>query len=139
MPTLEGQAVLHDIQATEHEDFYRVVVEFAGESDQETTGELGWFIGWTESLASQGKGAPIALDKKTVLELNIEGTTAPVTPELETLYYSGPQEFSVGEITVVDDGTFESLTHIGIGMDAERPFQVRQLGNPLRLIVDIQK
>lgn len=125
--------VFHAMRVAEHEGFYRVVLEFSG------TGEPGWNMSWSDQPVEQGRGLPLDITGAAFLDLRITGTTMPVTEEQTEQYYSGPASLTVGPINVVEDGTFEDQTHVVIGMDDVRDFQVGTLEDPARVVIDVKK
>ena len=125
--------VFHAMRVAEHEGFYRVVLEFAG------TGQPGWDLSWSDQPVEQGRGLPLDVQGITFLDLRITGTTMPVMEGQPEQYYSGPPSVTVGPINVVEDGTFEDQTHVVIGMDDVRDFQIGTLEDPARVVVDVKK
>lgn len=125
--------VFHALRVAEHEGFYRVVVEFAG------TGEPGWSMSWSDRPVEQGRGLPLDIEGTAFLDLRITGTTMPTAEGQAEQYYSGPSSLQVGPVDVVEDGTFEDQTHIAIGLDDVRDFQVGTLSDPARVVIDIRK
>lgn len=139
--------VFHDIRVGEHPDFYRVVVDFKELDGTPLTAEQSpqdrqpWVIyaRWTQAPVGQGSGLPLDVAGQTFLDLNISKTSMPASPEVSALYYSGPDRLSLGPLEVDVDHTFESNTHIVIGMDTERDIQMGYLLDPTRLVVDVRK
>ncbi len=129
----EAPMVFHDLRVGEHEDFYRVVVEFSGE------GVPGYFQSWTDTPVEQGRGRPLPVTGAEFLDLAITGTAMPSSDELNAGYYAGERNLELGPLDVREDGTFEDTTHIVIGMDYARKFQIGFLKNPTRMVIDIQK
>ena len=120
---------LTGIRAATHEGFTRVVLEFSGEG---TPGV--WRAAWTDEAVEQGRGLPIDVEGKAVLDLVIDGTpmTATETP------YPGGTHTRVSDLDVVSDGTFEDNTHVVIGSPTTRQFQIGFLSNPVRMVIDIR-
>ena len=131
--TEEGGLVFTDMRVAEHPDFYRVVIELQGAN------EPGWFMSWSDKPVEQGRGLPLNVTGVSYLDLRITGTTMPVLEGQQAIYYGGPNSLTAGPINVVEDGTFEDQTHIVIGMDEVRDFQVGTLTNPTRVVIDIKK
>lgn len=69
----------------------------------------------------------------------VNGTSMPIGAELAGLEYTGPDTLAIGPLEVREDGTFEDTTHIVIGMDRAREFQVGFLDDPVRMVIDIKK
>ena len=120
---------LTGIRAATHEDFTRVVLEFSGKG---TPGV--WRAAWTDEAVEQGRGLPIDVEGKAVLDLVIDGTpmTATETP------YPGGTHTRVSDLDVVSDGTFEDNPHVVIGAPTSRQFQIGFLSDPVRMVIDIR-
>lgn len=129
----EAPMVFHDLRLGDHESFYRVVVEFSGE------GVPGYFQTWTDTPVEQGRGRPLPVAGDAFLDLAITGTAMPSSDELNAEYYAGERNLQLGPLDVREDGTFEDTTHIVIGMDQARKFQIGFLDNPTRMVIDIHK
>lgn len=129
----EAPMVFHDLRIGEHEGFYRVVVEFTGE------GVPGYFQSWADTPVEQGRGRALPVEGSSFLDLAITGTVMPSTEGLAADYYGGEHNLRLGPLDVREDGTFEDTTHIVIGMDRPRLFQIGVLKEPTRLVIDIQK
>ncbi|WP_225872128.1 AMIN-like domain-containing (lipo)protein [Scrofimicrobium canadense] len=125
--------IFHDLRLAEHDGFYRVVVEFAGEDTP------GWFVRWVDQPVEQGRGLPLDISGKAFLDVNVTGTMMPIMEGQLEKYYSGPNSLMISPIEVVQNGTFEDQTHIAIGMDKEREFQIGLLDAPARVVIDIKK
>ncbi|WP_165215878.1 hypothetical protein [Schaalia sp. ZJ1691] len=128
-----SQLVFHDMRVGEYTSFYRVVIEFSGE------GTPGVRQSWSQQPVEQGRGRALPVAGTSWLDLNISGTSMPITPELEKQYYAGPRNVTVGPLDVREDGTFEDQTHVVIGMDSSRDFQIGFLSNPTRVVIDVKK
>lgn len=131
--TTEEGLIFHQMRVGEHATFYRVVIEFSG------SGQPGWIMSWAESPVEQARGLPLDVSGTSFLNLAITGTRMPGTDAEQGLYYSGPSNLTVGPLDVVEDGTFEDQTHIVIGMDDVRKFQVGTLTDPVRVVIDVKK
>lgn len=125
--------VFHAMRVAEHEGFYRVVLEFAG------TGAPGWNMSWSDQPVEQGRGLPLEVAGVAFLDLVVTGTAMPTAQGQQDQYYSGPASLQVGPVDVVEDGTFEDQTHVVIGLDDVRDFQIGALEDPARVVVDIRK
>ena len=126
-------AIFHDMRVGEHDTFYRVVVEFTGEAT------LGYYQSWADKPIEQGRGQELDVEGVAYLDFVLTGTSMPITDGQLEQYYQGPRNLQVGPLDVREDGTFEDSTHIVIGMDHARNFQLGFLTNPLRAVIDIQK
>ncbi|WP_022868229.1 AMIN-like domain-containing (lipo)protein [Schaalia vaccimaxillae] len=125
--------VFHDMRVGEHDGFYRVVIEFAGQ------GTPGLMQSWADKPLEQGRGRELPVQGPAWLDLVLTGTTMPVTDGLNALYYDGERQMQIGPLDVREDGTFEDTTHIVIGMDEAREFQIGFLESPARAVIDIRK
>lgn len=131
--TTDDPMVFTDLRVGEHADFYRVTVEFTG------TGSPGYFVSWSDEPREQGRGEPLEVSGEVFLDIVLSGTTMPVDEALQPRYYDGPKTLAIGPIEVIEDGTFEDTTHIAIGMDAQRDFQIGFLADPVRAVIDIKR
>ena len=120
---------LTGIRAATHEGFTRVVLEFSGEG---TPGVRR--AAWTDEAVEQGRGLPIQVEGEAVLDLIIDGTPMTAT---ENPYPSGTHT-RAADLDIVSDGTFEDNTHVVIGAQATRQFQIGFLSDPVRMVIDIR-
>lgn len=125
--------VFTDLRVGEHPSFYRVVVEFSGE------GRPGYYQSWPDTPVEQGRGQALGVAGSAFLEFMVNGTSMPIGADLAGLEYTGPDTLAIGPLEVREDGTFEDTTHIVIGMDRAREFQVGFLDDPVRMVIDIKK
>lgn len=132
--TAEGDSlVFHDLRVAEHDSFHRVVVEFAGQ------GTPGWNVTWADKPVEQGRGRELPVQGASYLDIAISGTTMPTGTGQQDLYYSGTPSLEVGPLEAYEDGTYEDITHLVIGMDKVREFQVGTLSDPVRVVIDVKK
>ncbi|MCD4556667.1 AMIN-like domain-containing (lipo)protein [Schaalia sp. lx-100] len=129
----ESSLVLHDVRVGHHEGFDRVVIEFAGE------GDTGWMLQWVTQAHEQGRGMPLPLKDPAILDVVLTNTVMPIDQAQQAQYYSGPRTFTSNGVTVAVDGTFESHTHIALGLDSQRPHQIAVLTQPTRIVIDLKK
>lgn len=132
-PTEGDSLVFHDLRVAEHDSFYRVVVEFAGQ------GTPGWNVTWADKPVEQGRGRELPVQGASYLDIAISGTTMPTGTGQQDLYYSGTPSLEVGPLEAYEDGTYEDITHLVIGMDKVREFQVGTLSDPVRVVIDVKK
>ncbi len=130
--TPSGELTVTQVRVGDHEEYDRVVVEFAGGSAE----NLGWRVEYDPDPRTQGQGAPVELPGAETVRLIIFGLTYP--PEGGTMP-SGLQPGSAqGDITgVYVDPVFEGQAQVFIGLDAQRGFSVSALDSPTRIVVDI--
>lgn len=129
----DSPMVFHDLRVGEHDTFYRIVAEFSG------NGTPGYFQAWADTPIEQGRGRRLPVEGTSFLNFMISGTSMPSTGELDALAYEGPSNLRVGPLDVREDGTFEDTTHIVIGMDSPRDFQIGFLSDPTRVVIDVKK
>lgn len=132
-PVEGSQLIFHDMRVGEHENFYRFVIEFSGE------GLPGWYVDRAAQPLEQGRGLPLKIRGATFLDVGIEGTAMPLEEEDQNVYYSGPPLLNIGPLSIIEDGTFEGRTHVVIGMDQQRVYQIGILEDPMRVVIDIRK
>ena len=134
LSTLTGDSM----RVGRHDCYERFVFEMAG-----TGGDPGWRVRYQDPLTGQGSGEPIPLRGDADLEILIGAMT--VTdfdgrPE-EWPPFTGPDDIvTTGFVALLEARMlygFEGTTQIGLGVDAQRPFRVRLLDDPPRLVVDI--
>lgn len=123
--------LLTGIRVGEHETFTRVVYDFIGE------GEPGWYTGYLDQPYQQGSGHDVDVDGEAFLKIDLTGTTYPFEHEHEGLA-TGPYPGTGVVREVVNTGTFEGHTLTYLGLEAELPYSVTVLHDPLRVVVDIQ-
>ena len=128
---VEPAPLLTGIRVGEHETFTRVVYDFIGE------GEPGWYTGYLDQPYQQGSGHDVDVAGEAFLKIDLTGTTYPFEHDHEGLA-TGPYP-GTGVVTeVVNTGTFEGHTLTYIGLEAELPYSVTVLHDPLRVVVEIQ-
>ena len=114
-----------------HENYTRVVYDMIG------NGEPGWFSGYIDQPYQDGSGFPVDVAGNAFLMINITGTTYPFEHDHEGMPVGAVP--GVGVVHEVNNtGTFEGHTLTYIGLEAELPYSVTVLHDPLRLVVDIQ-
>lgn len=128
----DAQLVLVDIRTGLHEGFDRVVLEFSG------PGDPGWVAEYTLSASRQGSGEAIELEGAVMLDVLVQGTTYPAEGEDGLSFGDIPTAGTQVIEAVFNDGTFEGLTHVVLGIDQERPFRVFAIADPPRVVIDVQ-
>lgn len=127
-----SRAIASGVRVASHDGYDRVVIDFTG------TSTPGWSTDWRTEAHSQGLGDTLNLTGTAFLDITITGTNWPSEPGEMELYYSGPSVLDVGGISVAFDGTFEANTHLVIGVDQERPYQIFTLDDPTRVVIDVK-
>ncbi len=123
-----------------HECYDRWVLEFKGRG-----GMPGWSVTPHEAstFAVDGSGEDLspALAGSASLEVRFgawyDGTA------LDRAAYDGPMRVITGGFVAIQDarivGALEGVSQVGIGLDELRPYRVRWLEDPPRLVVDVAK
>ncbi len=127
----EDGAVVTGLRVAEHDGYDRVVIDLTSD------GPVGWDARYTDNPTSQGKGDTIPVPGKVFLDVAVTRASIPITDEHYAVYYEGGTPVPASVVTAWYDSTFEGRAHVVIGMDAERPFNIFTLTNPLRVVIDI--
>lgn len=126
-----GSLTVTGMRTAEQDGYERVVLELSGDP-----GDLpGFFVGYLGGPTADPSGEPLDVDGEAFLTAFVRGVATPG---------SGPQEV-VGSVTGGDGAVqevqagsiFEGQHQFVIGLDSERPFRVRVLDGPPRVVVDI--
>jgi len=96
MPEGLGNLIPTGVRVGAHDGFTRVVIDLEGE------GEPGWFTSYTDSPAQQASGKPVEVKGNTFLNLGIEGTPWPSTPELKEKYMQPGTTPGAGVVSAVN-------------------------------------
>lgn len=130
-PAVGSQVVLTTMRTASHTGVDRVVLEFSG------TGVPGWNVEYVDEAVSQGSGEPVDVEGRSVLAVRATGTAYP-EPGAPAVPQRIPGDGDGIVTEVVNDSTFEGMTVVFVGLDAEeRPFDVMVMQSPTRLVVDI--
>ena len=133
MPARLGGLTPTGVRVGAHDGFTRVVIDLEGE------GEPGWFTAYTDDPRQQVSGHPVEVEGNSFLNLGIEGTPWPSTPELEEKYMNPGSTAGTGVVSeVVYTTTFEAQTQLIIGLRKKTPYSVTFLQEPKRLVLDFQ-
>lgn len=133
LPPGLGNLVPTGIRVAAHDSYTRVVVDLEGE------GEAGWFTTYTTQPTHQASGLPIEVQGATFLNLGIEGTPWPSTPELEQKFMDTGITPGAGVVQEINyTTTFEAQTQLIIGLKKQTPYSVTFLQGPKRLVLDFQ-
>lgn len=133
MPKSLGNFVPTGVRVGAHDGFTRVVIDMEGE------GEPGWFTSYTDSPAQQASGKPVEVQGNTFLNLGIEGTPWPSTPELKEKYMQPGTTLGAGVVSAVNyTTTFEAQTQLIIGLEKKTAYSVTYLKDPSRVVIDFQ-
>lgn len=126
-------SLLTDLRLTEHDTFYRAVLQFQGQE------EPAWYVTWSDEPVSEGSGNPLEVPGNKYLSISITGMTVPETEEQMASYYQGPSTLTNGPVALVYDTTFEGSGTFYIGLTEKHDFQVGLLHDPMRVVIDIAK
>lgn len=128
----DAQLVLVDVRSAAHDGYDRVVLEFSG------PGAPGWTAQYADEASRQGSGEQITVDGSALLDITITGSAIP-QEGADTVGAGpiGPSGTSVVK-DIFNDGTFEGITHVVLGIDGEQPFRVFALAGPPRVVIDVQ-
>lgn len=128
----DAQLVLVDVRSATHDGYDRVVLEFSG------PGTPGWTAQYADAASRQGSGEAITVDGSTLIDITVTGSAIPA---------EGQPTVNAGPITpsgttavkgIFNDGTFEGITHVVLGVDAQQPFRVYSEANPARVVIDVK-
>jgi hypothetical protein len=133
-----GAALLSAVRASRHEGYDRVVFEFTTASSLP-----GYSVSYVdEPVTEDGSGKEVDVAGDHVLLVRMEHASGvDLTKESAPQTYTGPTRFTPGtpEVTeLVRTGDFEAVLSWAIGVHDKAAFRVLTLGNPARLVVDVQ-
>ncbi|WP_049155440.1 AMIN-like domain-containing (lipo)protein [Corynebacterium aurimucosum] len=133
MPERLGDLTPTTVCVGAHNGFTRVVIDLEG------NGEPGWFTTYTDSPTQQASGYPVEAEGNAFLDVGIEGTPWPSTPELEERHIQQGTTPGTGVVSeVVYTSSFESQSQFIIGLQKRTPYSVTFLEDPKRLVLDFQ-
>lgn len=120
------------VRVADHDSFTRVVLDFEG------TGTAGWFTQLGPEPTQQASGFPIEYEGETAINIGVESTPWPSTPELEEAYMDFGTVPGAGVVTGVEFvTTFEAQSQYVIGLEKESPYSVTFLNDQPRVVIDI--
>jgi len=129
-----GSAVtVTGIRTGHHDGFDRVVFDVAG------TGAPGWDVRYVPQAVEQGRGEPIDVAGKAVLQVTLTGVGYPTDTGIEEYDGSAPLPGSGTAVVteVVWDSTFEGTSVAFVGTTERVPFRVYLLQGPARVVLDV--
>ncbi|WP_153504267.1 AMIN-like domain-containing (lipo)protein [Cumulibacter manganitolerans] len=131
--TTDAALVLTAVRSGVQPGFDRVVLEFTG------PGKPGWEAKYVDAASRQGSGAAISPGGSAIISIVLTGTTIP-QPGQATVP-GGPIATSGTTAIkgVFNDGTFEGMTQVVLGIDGKKPFRVFYVANPSRVVIDVQR
>ncbi|MCA0145874.1 hypothetical protein [Blastococcus sp. LR1] len=129
----DARVTVSDVRLAAQDGFDRIVFDLGG------AGTPGWNVQYVEDPIEPGRGEPVQLEGGAVLQVEITGAGYP--------FETGIDEFSsAGTVTAAGTGsvteieflaTFEGVTTAFVGTQAEAPFRVYLLENPMRVVVEV--
>lgn len=131
-PSADAALVLTAIRSGTQPGFDRVVLELTG------PGTPGWQAQYADAASRQGTGEAITPGGSAILDITVSGSAIPK---------EGQATVPAGQIStpgasvikgVYNDGTFEGITHVVIGVDGKKPFRVFFVAAPPRVVIDVQ-
>ncbi|MCW2613365.1 MAG: hypothetical protein JWN08_359 [Frankiales bacterium] len=122
------------VRVARQDGFDRVVLELAGKG----VGAPGWRVEYDDTPAAQGSGDAVEVDGAATLAVIVEGVGYPFDTGVDEV---DEDPALPGDLEVVEDvvlgATFEGQFEAFIGVSGERPFTVRRLADPARVVIDI--
>ena len=129
-----GPLTVTAVRVARQEGYDRVVFELAGKA-----GQAGWRVEHVDEARAQGSGDPVAVEGEAVLSVLITGTGYPMDTGQEEV---ADDPALPGNLEVVEDvvlgAVFEGQYEAFIGTAGTQPFRVFRLGDPERVVVDLQ-
>jgi hypothetical protein len=130
-PSSNEVATVVDVRAAVHGGFDRIVFEFAGDEVP------GYKVEYVDAAAACGSGEPVVLPGPATLSVELRPAAAHDDDGESTVDVS-EIELGGGAITKAESTCdFEAIVVWAVGMTGERPFNVFELGEPARLVIDI--
>lgn len=134
----QDMAVLSQVRVGVHEGFDRVVWEFS-EGDRPRVR-----VEYVDQPRQPGSGNPVDVAGGAYLRLIAEFATDRgaelYAPDAQP--YEGPRRLDGGTAQAVQEvvslGDFEANMQWAVGVDQQRPFRMRVLESPLRIVVDVR-
>ena len=102
----------------------RIVFEF--EPDEGATEPPAWNVSFTDSLASDGEGAPVEVAGEAFVYVSFGAIGTDLSGEKPTPIYKGPKELKVRGSTLLEAeqlGDFENIISWGLGLSSKACFR----------------
>jgi len=131
--TGEAQLLIDGVRVGLQDGFDRVVLDLSG------SGEVGWRVDYVDDPVLDGSGIPVDLAGDHVLQVSALGMAYPERGDTtydELLLVDGGDLTTVTE--VLRGAPFEGQVDVYVGTSDRSPFRVFRLGDPERLVIDIQ-
>ncbi|WP_139084376.1 hypothetical protein [Nesterenkonia sp. F] len=133
-PVGEGeQLLLRTVRVGSHQDFDRVVFEHAGD------GMPAWRVEYVERPTQPGSGGAVGMRGEAFIAVHAQGLM-PGNAGEEAGHRVGARDWTHASSIIrstYSTVVFEGASTYYIGLDRERPFEVRALEDPSRLVVDV--
>lgn len=127
----DESAIVVDVRAATHEGFDRIVFEFAGELVP------GYQIGFADAIAACGSGEPVELPGTAMLSVELRPSTAHTDQGESTMDVSSINLGGTAITKAESSCDFEAIVAWDVGVTGEQPFNVFELSEPTRLVIDI--
>jgi len=133
--------LLTDVRVGSHGCYDRVTFEFRPQQG-EADGPVGWKAAYEAGpITEDGSGRPVKMKGAAFLVVTMSATGADLSQESAPATYTGPMSIESADTTRIQQvrrtGDFEAVLTWVIGLDKQRPFQVRTESGPMRVVVDI--
>lgn len=134
-PVGEGeQLLLHTVRVGSHPGFDRVVFEHAGD------GMPAWRVEYVERPTQPGSGGAVDMPGEAFIAVHAQGLM-PGNAGEEAGHRVGARDWTHASSIIRSSYStvvFEGSSTYYIGLDRERPFEVRALEDPSRLVIDVK-
>ena len=127
-----GVVVLREVRAAGQQGFDRVVFEFEGEDVP------GYHVGYVEQAIQCGSGEPVEVAGEAVLEVRMTPAQAH-TEAGEPTVRDRERRLSLPVVKEIESTCdFEADVTWMLGLTSRKTFRVQTLGNPARLVIDLE-
>jgi hypothetical protein len=129
----DARVTVSDVRLAAQDGFDRIVFDVGG------AGTPGWNVRYVEDPIEPGRGEPVQLEGDAVLQVEITGAGYPFETGIDEFSSAGTiSAAGTGSVTEIEFlATFEGVTTAFAGVQAEAPFRVYLLENPMRVVVEV--
>ncbi len=123
-----------EVRSAVHDDFERIVIEHAG------SGTPSYLARYTNEPLEPGRGEPIDTGDAAYLEIIVSGTASIDQIDEDQMLEHGIEITDLetqAAGTVTSFAPWEATSHYIVGVDAQRPYAVAILDDPVRVVIDI--
>lgn len=132
-PSGGGDLLPQTVRTSGHDEFDRLVVDFAGDGAPE------WRVAYVDVAIDDPRGQEVELRGEAVLELIVTGARYPEESEYDQVLAAGTRDVGLESVEQVHvSGIFEGQVQLLVGLREKAPFRVFTLTDPVRLVVDVQ-